>query len=382
MRRCLHLRGFVLACSLLGAGCTEILLEGTNYHPGAGPIDDPGACEDGLTTCDGECVRVESDSRNCGACGHDCFDAACSAGMCATQEVVPGVQEPRALAVDETHVYWTTAGGEVRRAPKEGGPADVIASGQGDSRALAVEHTHVFWIRPSDGTVVRAKKDGGGSGKPQQIFEGDAGDVLRGLALDDMRVYFNRMPALGQSTGDVRQASKAGGMTDKAEVFVEQPYPSEITLLGEYVAWSGYKDQADSRGPAGGYVRYAPRHGSKKDPDVFTLADGEGDIVALTAMGENAVWAEDGSGRIRTRGPADGQPVTLVENQRVVAITADAARVFWSTVNGNVKSHEPATHETRVLAFDIDSIGAVVADATHVYILRMGPNGAILRVAK
>ncbi|MBK8941963.1 MAG: hypothetical protein IPM79_31260 [Polyangiaceae bacterium] len=40
------------------------------------------ACEDGLASCGGDCVDLESDPTNCGDCGVVCNDAECFAGEC------------------------------------------------------------------------------------------------------------------------------------------------------------------------------------------------------------------------------------------------------------------------------------------------------------
>jgi hypothetical protein len=379
MNRCLLLHGFMLTSLVIATGCTELLLEGTNYHLDDDAPSGPLVCEDGLTTCDDACVRIDSDSRNCGACGHDCFGAACGAGMCETEEIVTGIEEPRALTVDETHVYWTSADGTVRRALKAGGTNQVLASGQADPHAISVEVNHLFWVNHADSTVMRLKKDGTGNDAARAVFEGQLDDDLRGLALGKSNVYVSRT-----LKGDIRRVDKSTDVSSQGFLVApNQPEPSEVVLLGTLVAWSGYVEPNGSRGAngspivGGGVVRYLSQQGAPA-----TLAEGEGEIVALTSMGLTAVWADGDSGRIRARNIADSAAVTLVEDQDVRSLAADGTRVFWSTANGNVKAHVLATHETRVLAFDVDPVGAVVADATHVYILRTGPEGAILRVAK
>jgi hypothetical protein len=369
MRRERLLRGFVLTCCMLSVGCTEILLDGKSYYHEQGKDPEPGdapVCEQGLTTCGDACVRVDSDSRHCGACGHDCLGASCAAGMCLPEEVVPSIEEPRGLAVDGEYVYWTTAGGQVQRASRDGGEVDVLFDGQPGPRAIAVDQNKAFWVNAGDRTVMKGNKSGNGMLK--QVFEGGYGDNLGGLTLDESDVYFSRSAL----DGDIRRAGKASD-APALPLLGSQSLPAEVGLLGTHVLWAGLEPTG------GGYVRCVD---PKQPSNVLTLAEGEGEIVALTALGDTAVWADGTFGRIRARGLRDGAAVTLVEDQDVRGLAADSQRIFWSNGNGNVKWHDPSTHETRVLAFDVDSAGLVVTDAEYVYILRTGPNGGVLRVAK
>lgn len=377
MRRCPILHGFVLTCLISAGGCTEILTGGKTYYldEGGGGVagGDPGAvaCESGFTTCGDDCVRLDSDPQHCGACAHDCLGAACSAGMCAPQVVASHVGEPRAMALDETHVYWTCGDGVVQRAPKAGGAIETLASGQQEPGAIAVDKTFVFWLDEGSGQVLRLKKDGNG---PQKVlFDGAASDSLRRVLLDDENVYFTRDLELG----DIRRAKKESD--EQPAILVDgQANPTEIRLLGAGLMWSGFVESA-GRGNVGGYVRFMLRQGGS---DFTTIAQGEGEITALAAAGETAVWVDGTAGRIRARKITDSAPVTLAEGQQVRGLTADDTRVFWSTAAGNLKSHELASHQTRLLAFEIDAAGPVVADTTHVYILRTGADGGVLRVAR
>lgn len=51
-----------------------------------GESEGAAACADGLTTCDGECVDLQTNDGHCGACGHTCKDPGtfgrCEAGAC------------------------------------------------------------------------------------------------------------------------------------------------------------------------------------------------------------------------------------------------------------------------------------------------------------
>ncbi len=73
--------------------------------------------------------------------------------------------------------------------------------------------------------------------------------------------------------------------------------------------------------------------------------------------------------------------MTLVPDQDVRGLTSDGTAIYWSTAGGNVKSRT-LTGPVQLVALDISKAGPLLVDAAHLYILRTGPTGAVLRVAK
>jgi hypothetical protein len=85
----------------------------------------------------------------------------------------PQPNGPRYIAVDATHVYWSTYSsntafpdGELRRVPIAGGATEVVAASQYSISSLAVDATHVYWtvnarpseIPPKPGLILRMEK--------------------------------------------------------------------------------------------------------------------------------------------------------------------------------------------------------------------------------
>jgi hypothetical protein len=69
-----------------------------------------------------------------------------------------GEARPSAVAVDDTHVYWTAEdGGLVRRVAKAGGMPETLASGQTGPFAIAVNSRAVYWLN-TNGTVMTVRK--------------------------------------------------------------------------------------------------------------------------------------------------------------------------------------------------------------------------------
>lgn len=401
MKRRAHVHACLIACLLATSACTQALLgdeeyvHGDDVSPsGAGPssggsISTSGAggggggggstaCAGGLTACDDACVELDSDSNNCGSCGHECAGSTCEAGLCTAAALVSGLADPRALALDDSHVYWATAGGTIERISKAGGAIETITETQDSPGTLVVDTTHVFWIDDATGAVMRQKKNGKGNPKLLSVGTG-----ARGLAQDDASIYFSRKI----KKGDIRVVQKMGG--GNVTLAEGQPSPTELAVRGEYLFWSGFAaaEEGDDDGEGGsgadsdlpgGYVRRLPRLGRGT---ATTLATGEGEISDLAVIGETAIWVDRTNQQIRASGPADLSPVTLVADQNVRSLATDGVAIYWSTVGGNLKKRT-LSGPVRLVAVDLPEVGVVRVDETHVYVLRTGPAGAVLRVAK
>src|SRR5207253_8692455 len=95
MRISQSIKGCIFAFLLLGAcgrGGENDVGGGDQGDGGSG--GDAAVCGDGScntmcspqeTSCNGACVDLQSNPRNCGACGNDCGTKVCSEGACANR---------------------------------------------------------------------------------------------------------------------------------------------------------------------------------------------------------------------------------------------------------------------------------------------------------
>jgi len=84
-------------------------------------------------------------------------DAALEAG--APTPLATAQSTPWRIALDAKHAYWTNLGTKnVVRVPKEGGPVELVASGVDDPRAIAVDDSGVFIADRSGGKVLVVPK--------------------------------------------------------------------------------------------------------------------------------------------------------------------------------------------------------------------------------
>ncbi len=118
------------------------------------------------------------------------------------------------FVLDESSLYWTVAGagGEVRRAPKSGGPVTVLASGLNNPNNLKIDGTFAYWA---------ARGNGGASEGAIQAVPLTGGPVItlatgltlpfNDLAVDDTHTYWAEpgiSPHVG--IGAVKRVAKQG----------------------------------------------------------------------------------------------------------------------------------------------------------------------------
>jgi hypothetical protein len=214
----------------------------------AGDLDNCGACEarctasageascvDGQCTitcqpdhgdCDGDpsngCeVDLRTNAHDCGQCGHEC-----GGGLACGSQGVPGVCEPellakdsftngasftRAIAIDDTFAYYTSAFGvtsppkyEVLQVEKEPafvvGPGGVIATVPKPLARLLVDDTYCYGLEDGSngGNVIRFDKTGASS----TVTTLDGSGTALEIALHGADIYF-----LSNSGGVVRIAA-------------------------------------------------------------------------------------------------------------------------------------------------------------------------------
>lgn len=112
-------------------------------------------------------------------------DAHGDAGM----PVVPELNYPFDIVVRGNYMYFTVAGegdfdGEVHRADLTGGNDTSLVPSQEQPRALAVDGTYVYWVSFGNGTVHRVRSTGG---KDEEIITGCNHPVS--IAVDGERLY-------------------------------------------------------------------------------------------------------------------------------------------------------------------------------------------------
>jgi hypothetical protein len=206
--------------------------------------------------------------------------------------IASGLRDPHALAIDGAHVYWAEQG-QVRRAPKRGGPSTVLAADVPCHRLL-VDTAFVYC---SDRGVLRLAKDGARRerlGDPQPVSS-------MALGLEVIHVGGQREIPRDTPRREVGQGlqSLQERMVDRVPRFSAIPLDGgpTRTLLEEVSPW-------------------------------WMVTDGA------------RVYWSTGSGaiqRLETSGGAAAEPVSANAGS-IEGLAVDEARVYWSTPEGALES--------------------------------------------
>jgi len=321
------------------------------------------------------CTDLSSNANNCGACGYSCNGQACSNGTCnlfAPGSWVP-ISDGADLAIDTANVYWTTGvptTGEVLSVPKTGGPPALVAMGQDQPRGIATDGTHVFWTNGHGGTVMQADVNG-----MNPITLASSQTNPYGIATDGVNVYWTN----DTTPGTVSQMAVGGGPTT---VVVTTPLssPLKITVTATDLFWTspgagtveaatigggnhrvvasfqsaphGITNGAGGifftnstftagfgDGGVGNDVVEVTKTGGSATPALNTLATGQNKPWDLATDGVTVYWGDQGDGTINAVPITGGLVVHLATGQTTPeGMAVDTTSVYWIDNGGHMVS--------------------------------------------
>jgi hypothetical protein len=240
-----------------------------------------------------------------------------------SRSVSPADKGAPYAVTDDEYIYWTVLPGRLERAPKAGGPNQVLASR--DTKytqnwgPLAIDDAFVYWlnagsqdrrVKPNVGQVMRVPKSGG---TVTVIVEREG---LHDLAVSGEHVYWT-------ANDGVWRESKTGGVP---EHFVEETLTDAST--GEALS-STFSLALDD-----GYVYWTDRSAIQRKP----ISGGPIEVVLPKSAGTMRVNGRcvyfTGPSAISRVDKSGGKFSTLVEwdgvNVVPMAWTVDDSAVFWT----------------------------------------------------
>lgn len=353
-------------------GCEAPLTQATNCGAcgvsctGNGP-NTVGECNAGA--CAAKCTKgfddcsaapgcetdVDSDPKNCGACGHDCGGQKCSAGECEPDVVYSDPSSnPVGLALGVDAVFWTDNWlDQVARTPKSGGTATVLASNTLGPWGIALDSTNVYFASDGDEAIWKVPLAGGSASK---LAEVPALGTTAGLAVHGSTLYW-----LGGDT--LRATPTQGGVTT---VLGSATTPSSLTLVVEPTAayWGGWLE---------GSVLSLPLAGGTPSTVASASYPSEVDADAL------ALYYGDDSGLWKVA-KGGGAPLLLdAKSIGVTNVATDGANVYYS--DGSELWKIGVSGGSPKLLQTVAGVGQIRVDASHVYWTE-GATGRVLRLPK
>ncbi|CAN5923881.1 hypothetical protein BH11MYX4_BH11MYX4_44360 [soil metagenome] len=324
---------------------------------------------------DASCGDVTQSKDHCGRCGHSCLGGECKASTCQPTTLATGQGEVYGVALDATHVYFTSfTSNLVARVPKAGGKVETITStGAFLARKVAVNATHVYWSADdSPGVVSRCLVSGCAGGPevlatPQRPF---------GLALDSTSVYW-----ADRNSTELRRRPLGGG----AEVHVADStagLPIAIAVDQSQVFWIGdFTGEVEGRAADGGTFSVGKGGTSGRD----LVLDGTfvywGAAIDLGQDGRISRAPRSGAGPTETIGAAKGEPMSLAVDGKRVYWTAWDRKADGGVVTAGVYACAPTGCGAgpTTLAAGQDLPRGIALDDGAIY---WGANGVVMKLAK
>ena len=334
--------------SLMMCGTQCVNIETDNANCGAcnqpcgiiGAACDHGTCKcpTPQSVCSNRCVDTTQDESNCGFCGHNCQGNPCTMSLCQASniaQVTVSTTHIASIAVDSTNVYWTQGTGSGSGAygkPFAGGTPVQFGTAV-DPRGIVVDLTHVYWADFGNGTVSSAALLGGA---PVRIAPPPDGGALGG--------------------------------------------PTALTSDAKNVYWVD---------PVQGTVNQMPLQGGT----VLPLASGRLTPMAIAVDATNVYWVDYGS----TGNPGSVNKVPIIVNpdsgtptvtplapseQQPSGIAIDAANVYWTDFDDNTVNKVPIGGGAKFqYAVQQATPSAIAVDKKNIYWVNHAA-GLILEVTK
>lgn len=280
-------------------------------------------------------------------------------GATAVTTVISGLQPVR-IVVDATHAYVTShdQGGAITRAPKDGGAAETLVTGQAEPRGIAVDDNHVYWV--TRGGAVRQLDKAGGN--EVILFDETVTTELLDVGVNTTTVYWSdnendrisRIPIDGgtESTLSTSQQNIRMIFVDGVDVFWVNDGPGDVVV--------------------------SENHGV---PTVLgTTGNGATDVVADAT---HVYWTSNFQGTVQRVLRSGGSMEELANNQTgVTTLAIDDTHVYWlAKDDGAIMRATLSGDQPTEFVSGLSNPASVVVDATHVYWINID-EGAVVRRLK
>ncbi len=360
----------VVGCQWL-VGLNDVELGSPDAEPPDAMSEAAVACD--AAVCSNTCVKLASDPKNCGACGHDCLGGACKASVCQPVVLATGQTSPMAIALNSTYVFWvnfTTPGG-IMRCAKSGcpnGPTQLATAS--NPRTVAADETNVYW-GAQDQSISQCPVGGCINNAPTPVVT-NQGSPIYSIAIDATNIYWMRYT--GSTSGCIRKCTNDGGCNGS--------FTNVTTNLGSPLRYLAVDNTSAYLTTSDGFVCSC----SLASCNVTCTIGGQTNPTAIVQDSSRIYWtiSADG-GAVQTNSKSTLQnpnPNPLVLADQVVDLALDTNNIYYTRdVDGTVWSCPLTGGTPNRLASSQASPFGVAVDSTAVYWTNLG-DGTIMKLAK
>lgn len=325
-----------------------------------------GTCTASQTSCGGTCVDLSSDANNCGACGRSCLGGACRNGMCPVKVLASGLTDPREIATDGTSLFWIEDdGGKVDKGPIAGGAVTNLVSGVSYPDGITVGGSSVYWV------------GWGTCGAYRIPIGGGAGATLttdcqpRNIVTVGGYVYF----AITHTGVIYRSAVDSNSITP---IVSGETDPGLVASDGSWVYWVSFTQ---------GTLRRAPAVGGGP---ATTLASGLNHPCWAAVDDTYVYWKSQWAGTIKRMPKAGGTPTTIASGQSfepqqmglyASPVVSDGKYIYWSSAFSGQLLRSERDGTDPIVLYDTGQPWGLVLHGNYIYFTDH-ENGTILRTAR
>jgi len=346
---------------------------------GGGPSSpmDASDADAGALDCINDADALKDNPDHCGRCGHSCLGGGCEGGVCQPIAIATGQGTVGPVAIDGTHVYWSSfSTNTIARVVKTGGAIQPISQSPnvGNTRSIAVSAQHIYWGNDDfiNTVVNRCPLTGCGAAVPEKIADADR---PVGVALSATHVYWcdrnanviqrraftgGAVELVGRAQGagpwalavDQQQAFWVGDFSGEAQSHYSDGGTYDIGLNGQsgrvitVDALNAYWGVQVDPGQPGRILR-ARRDGSQSGSAAQQLSVAGGEPLGMFLDGPTLYWTaqapDGGTGGGVYSVPTAGGTATIHAGNQVLprGIAVDDKAIYWGREGSIMKLAKP-----------------------------------------
>lgn len=276
---------------------------------------------------------TQSDPKNCGKCGHDCFGGQCNAGICQIATLVTGQIYVTSLAITQSKIFWSRASTQTQHSgvfssDLDGQNLAMLYDGN-QSYCMGLQVTPSATYFNCGGEFYKCALPSC-SQTPQPLL---AQGNVAATALDatNQALYFSVFTPYNQQTGGFVASMPLTGGSYTRLVAADQPSPNSLLIANGVVYWLDSGTYTNDQITGNGGVRSAPLGTNQTFTDLVNDKTAI-DYTGLALSGSTLYYAIGSGNAIHTVATIGGSfsTYTTSTTNEILVLIADASNVYWA----------------------------------------------------